>query len=109
MSVDMPKPVADYFAAEIGNDQEALAQCFAEQALVQDEGQTIHGVAAIKQWMAAAKTKYQHTTEPLSVVRRGGKIIVTAKVSGNFPNSPVQLDHIFGLQDDKIISLEIHS
>jgi hypothetical protein len=31
-----------------------------------------------------------------------------AKVSGNFPGSPVNLDHVFKLHCDKIVSLEIH-
>jgi hypothetical protein len=32
---------------------------------------------------------------------------VTAKVAGNFPNSPVKLNHIFRIEDDRISSLEI--
>jgi hypothetical protein len=35
------------------------------------------------------------------------RTIVTGKVSGNFPNSPVTLEHIFRLDGDKIASLEI--
>lgn len=45
--------------------------------------------------------------EPIEVVQRGGKTIVTARVSGNFPGSPVNLDHIFGIEGDRIASLEI--
>jgi hypothetical protein len=37
-----------------------------------------------------------------------GKTVVTAKVSGNFPGSPLNLDHVFELHGDKIASLEIH-
>ena len=33
--------------------------------------------------------------------------MVIGKVSGNFPNSPVTLDYIFGLEGEKIASLEI--
>jgi hypothetical protein len=32
---------------------------------VRDEGRTIKGLAAIKQWKAETKKKYQHTVEPL--------------------------------------------
>jgi hypothetical protein len=62
------------------------------------------GVAAIKQWMRDAKKKYQHRVEPIEVVKRDGKTVVTAR---NFPNSPVNLDHIFGIEGDRIASLEI--
>ena len=55
MSLVLPKPVAAYFAAENRDDTEALVQCFAEHAVVRDEGRTIEGLAAIKQWHVEAK------------------------------------------------------
>ena len=50
MPIDLPRPIAIYIAAENRGDAEALGQCFAEHAVVRDEGQTIEGLAAIKQW-----------------------------------------------------------
>jgi hypothetical protein len=50
---------------------------------------------------------YHHTVEPIGVVEREGTTVVTGKVSGNFPGSPVNLEHIFRLKGDKIASLEI--
>ena len=41
MSVELPEPIAAYMAAENGHDMEALAQCFANDAVVKDEGRTI--------------------------------------------------------------------
>jgi ketosteroid isomerase-like protein len=107
MSLDLPDLLADYFAAENRSDTELLGACFADHAVVRDEGRTIEGVAAIKQWLRDAKRKYQHTVEPIEVVKRDGTTVVTAKVSGNFPNSPVSLDHIFRIEGDRIASLEI--
>lgn len=72
MTLALPKPVADYFAAEKRNDPEALSSCFAPQSRVQDEGRTIVGTAAIAQWMIETKKQYQHTVEPLSAVERDG-------------------------------------
>lgn len=107
MSLDLPDLLANYFVAESRSDTDGLGACFADHAVVRDEGRTIEGVAAIKQWMRDAKKKYQHTVEPIEVVEREGKTGVTARVSGNFPNSPVSLDHIFGIEGDRIASLEI--
>ncbi len=107
MALDLPDLLAAYFAAENRSDTEGLGACFADHAVVRDEGRTFEGVAHIKRWMRDAKAKYQHTVEPIKVVNRDGKTVVTAKVAGNFPNSPVNLDHIFGIEGDRISSLEI--
>jgi ketosteroid isomerase-like protein len=109
MSVDLPTPIAIYIAAENRGDAEALGQCFAEHAIVRDEGQTIEGLAAIKQWKAETKKKYQHTVEPLASAQKGDKIIVTNRLTGNFPGSPIDLRFIFGLDGNKIVSLDIRS
>ena len=109
MSVDLPTPIARYIAAENRGDTEALAKCFAEHAVVRDEGQTIEGLAAIKQWKAETRKKYQHTIEPLASVEKGGKTIVTNRLTGNFPGSPIELEFVFTLKDNKIASLEIRS
>ena len=107
--MDLPTPIAIYIAAENRGDAEALAQCFAGDAVVRDEGQTIEGLAAIKRWMAETKKKYQHTIEPLVSTQKDDKTIVTNRLSGNFPGSPIELQFIFGLDGNKIATLEIRS
>jgi hypothetical protein len=107
MSIDLPTPIAIYIAAENRGDTEALSQCFAEHAVVRDERQTIEGLAAIKRWKAETKKKYQHTVEPLACVRKDGKTVVTSRLTGNFPGSPIDLQFIFGLEGNSIVSLEI--
>ena len=107
MSVHLPEPIAAYIAAENGHDTEAMARCFTDHAVVRDEGRTIEGLAAIKQWKAETKKKYQHTVEPLECVQKDGKTVVTDRLTGNFPGSPIDLQFIFGLDGNKIASLEI--
>src|SRR5438309_8729158 len=109
MSVDLPNPIAIYIAAENRGDSESLAQCFAENAVVRDEGQTIESLAAIKQWMVETKQKYQHTIEPLASSQKDGKTIVTNRLTGNFPGSPIELEFVFTLDHNKIAALEILS
>lgn len=109
MIVKLPTPIALYIAAENHGDTEAMAQCFAEDAVVRDEDKTIKGLAAIKQWKAETKKKYQHTIEPLSSVQKDGTTIVTNRLAGNFPGSPIELEFVFTLHGDKIVWLEIHS
>lgn len=106
MTLDLPMAVANYFSADKG-DSDAVAQCFTENAVVKDEGHTFTGRAAIRQWKADASAKYQYTCEPFVCERRDGQVIVTSRLAGNFPGSPVNLRFVFKLEGDKIESLEI--
>ena len=106
MTLDLPKPIAAYFTAD-KEGTEAVAQCFTENAVVKDEGQTYPGRVAIKQWKADASGRYQYTSEPLACEQKNGTIVVTNRLTGNFPGSPVILRFCFGLEGDKIASLEI--
>ena len=106
MTLDLPTPVANFFSADT-SDSEAVAQCFTENAVVKDEGCTFEGQAVIRQWKADASAKYQYTCEPFVCERRDGQVIVTSRLTGNFPGSPVNLRYFFRLEGDKIESLEI--
>jgi hypothetical protein len=107
MTIALSGPVSAFFEAERTQDLEALGRCFSERAIVRDEGRTVEGPDAIKRWMKEAKAKYNHTVEPLGVSHRDGLIVVTARVAGAFPNSPLDLQHLFAVEGGKIVSLEI--
>jgi SnoaL-like protein len=107
MSIKLRPPIDLYFASENAHDSSAIDRCFAAGSVVRDEGRTITGTAAIKAWRVETSRKYHHTVEPLSVSIRDGKVVVMGKVSGDFPGSPINLQHIFEIEDDRIVSLEI--
>ena len=109
MPADLPIPIAIYIGAANRGETEVLAQCFAEIALVRDEGKTIEGLAAIKKWMVETKQEYQHTIEPLASTQKDGKTIVINRLTGNFPGSPIELEFVFTLEHDKVAVLEIPS
>jgi hypothetical protein len=102
----LPEPIAAYFAAE-EHDPDAVARCFTSQGVVRDEGHTHSGRAAIAAWKIAASAKYSYATRPLRAGQEDGRHIVTARVTGNFPGSPVELQFLFRLERGKIASLEI--
>lgn len=107
MVINLPEPVAAYLAAEKAKDTDATARCFAENGTVRDEGNEYRGRDAIRKWKADADAKYQYVLQPLDVQADGPKVTVRARVAGNFPGSPVELEHTFELSDNKIASLEI--
>jgi SnoaL-like domain len=105
-TLNLPEPIAAYFSADRQNP-DALARCFTSQATVKDEGQTHTGLDAIKAWKAAASTQYTYTTEPFALDQDNGHHIVSSRVAGNFPGSPVNLRYRFRLERGLIASLEI--
>ena len=105
-SLDLPKPIANYFEADEAG-AETLSQCFTEDAVVRDEGQTYNGRAAIKEWKAHASEKYQYTSEPFALVQENHIAVVISRLTGNFPGSPINLRFFFELDGEKIKSLEI--
>ena len=107
MSIELPKPIAAYFAATNTHDVDAMLVPFAEAATVRDEGQERGGLAAIRDWMEGTIRKYGFTVAVIGVADEDGKTVVTANVSGNFPGSPAQLRYIFTLAGEKISRLEI--
>jgi ketosteroid isomerase-like protein len=107
MTIDVPAVITSYFRASNANDVESLVACFAPDANVSDENATHRGTAEIKQWAEDVRKKFQFETEMLSAKQHPGGAIVTARLSGNFPGSPVDLDFEFVLDREKIISLVI--
>ena len=106
---NLPKPIALYVAAENSGDPNLFDQCFTENAIVSDENETHEGMDAIKKWKAETKKKYEHIVDPLRIAEQSGKFIVTNRLTGNFPGSPIELDFVFTIQGDKIVSLKILS
>lgn len=104
--LNLPDPVAAYFAAE-RQSPETLAACFTAQALVKDEGHTYAGRDAIKEWKAAASAKYHYTNEPFALEQKDGSHIVSSHVVGDFPGSPVDLRYHFRLERGLIALLEV--
>ena len=107
MNSEIPEIIQRYFESETAANLEALAACFTPQATVLDEGRTYRGRAEIRQWMAEAKAKYQHSVTPLEAQARDGRTVVSATVAGNFAGSPVTLAHAFRLRGGRIAALEI--
>ncbi|MFT5330612.1 MAG: ketosteroid isomerase-like protein [Parasphingorhabdus sp.] len=107
MTIELPDIIAQYFAADKKSDAKAIAECFTQDAVVVDEGNSYTGRDAIQQWMANASTEYSYTVEPFALSEEGGRTVVTSHLVGNFPGSPVDLRYFFVLLGDKIAELEI--
>lgn len=101
--IELPAPIAAYFEA----DGAGVASCFIEDAVVVDERREHHGRQAIARWKTEATAKYHYTSQPLAVDISGADVTVIARVTGEFPGSPIDLRYRFTLEGDKIARLDI--
>lgn len=106
-ALHLAKPIAAYFAADAlpANDRET--EWFAPDAQVHDEGRTYKGVEAIGAWKAQGKAKTAYVLEPLNEAHVDGRTLVSTRVSGNFPGSPVILTYAFTLANGRIADMGI--
>ena len=107
MSLELPPPVAAYFAADAAHDPDAVARSFAADGAVRDEGETHAGADAIRAWWRDARAQYRFENEPLDATTEDGRTIVRARVTGDFPGSPATLRFVFDLDETGIRRLEI--
>src|SRR6266852_8655618 len=92
-----------------GEGRGRASRCFTEDGTIHDEGRDYRGRDAIRQWKQAADQKYRYVLQMVNAQTHGNDVTVRARLTGEFPGSPVELDHIFKLSNNKIASLEIRS
>lgn len=107
MTIKLPAVIEAYVQGENNHNSDAVIACFADHAVVHDEGQEILGTAAIKKWLDDSNAKYIVTLNAIKLVDLDNETILTAQVSGDFEGSPVPLDFHFTINGGKISRLSI--
>ncbi|MBB3595496.1 ketosteroid isomerase-like protein [Rhizobium sp. BK529] len=107
MSIELPKPLAAYYAAKNQKDIDGMLACFAADASVRDEGEDRRGHAEIREWMEETTRQYGVTVDPEEISGEADAPVVAALVDGNFPGGPVTLHYHFTLAGGAITHLEI--
>lgn len=107
MTIQLPPAIAAYFSADRAGDIDAILACFTEDALVQDEGKMNQGHDAVRAWKAKSSAAYNYVSEPFAAASDGDQMIVTSRLTGDFPGSPLDLRYFFTLRAGKIAALEI--
>ena len=109
MPLNVPSIVAEYLEAERAKDARRLSLCFAENGVVHDEGKDRCGRDEIREWKEEVDAKYRYVSEPLAASANVNTVTVRARLTGDFPGSPVEVNQVFTLEGGKIVSLEIRS
>jgi ketosteroid isomerase-like protein len=89
MQIIIPHAISAYVQATNERDNDAFGDLFTEDAIVHDEGQEYRGVVAIRKWLTSTVEKYQFTLTPIGLSQEGTETILNAKLSGDFPGSPL--------------------
>jgi ketosteroid isomerase-like protein len=103
-----PEMVGRFMEAAAERDYQALAACFTEDAVVEDESHSHHGREAIRRWQEGTRAKWEYT-----VTATGGRpdadggYLVSAHLSGNFPGGEADVEYRFTLRGDLIARLRI--
>ena len=105
--MNLPKVISELVKAQNEFDSTAYANCFAETAIVHDEGKVHTGRTEIEHWIAESNEKYQSTMKPLDFQENGTSGVLSTEVSGTFPGTPLTLKFHFTIIDGLIQSLKV--
>jgi ketosteroid isomerase-like protein len=107
MTIKLPRIINDYVDASNAHDVKSVVACFADNALVHDEGKDFRSKKMIEDWIVKTIDKYKFQFKPVSIKDDNTEVVVAVEVSGTFDGSPITLDYHFTIEGDKIVSLTI--
>ena len=107
--MNLPPLIQRYIDASNIHDVKSILACFDDDAVVRDENETHRGKIDIERWLTTTIQKYNFHFKPLGSQERQNETLVSVKVSGTFPGSPISLDYHFTIARDKIACLTIDS
>lgn len=105
--MNLPKVISELVKAQNEFDSAAYANCFAETAIVHDEGKVHTGRTEIEHWIAESNEKYRSTMNPIDYQQNDTSGVLSAEVSGTFPGTPLTLKFHFEIIDGLIQSLKV--
>ena len=109
MTIELPKPIADYVAANARLDVDGMIQPFTSDAVVLDVGigKRFEGQAQLRALFEEEVVPVKAIFTPDTARHENGKVIVEGPAHGDFPGSPIRFRYSFTLQNDAIKALEI--
>ena len=102
MSIQL-SPLCEAFIESMNTFQsEPFLNCFADDAIVEDEAKTHRGQTAIRAWIEGAFSAYQPVLSVETVVSNRQETVIIGPVSGTFPGSPITLCYHLAIENGKI-------
>ncbi|MFP3547531.1 nuclear transport factor 2 family protein [Rhizobium sp. SIMBA_035] len=106
MSLNLPKPIADYVEANARLDLEGMMKQFAHDAVFIDNGKRYEGSAEIRRLLRDEAIAVKAIFEPDATREEDGNVVLEGPAHGEFPGSPLRFTYRFTLENDAIKVLE---
>lgn len=106
MSMELPKPIADYVEANARLDIDGMLKPFLPDAVFIDNGKHFEGQSAIRRLFEEEVIPVKAIFVPDAVREEGGDVVVEGPAHGDFPGSPLRFTYRFTLVDGAIETLE---
>ncbi|MDF0489607.1 nuclear transport factor 2 family protein [Sphingomonas sp. H39-1-10] len=109
MTIELPKPIADYVAANARLDVDGMIQPFAPDAVVIDAGlgKRFEGQRELRTLFEDEVVPVKAIFTPETARHEDGKVVIEGPAHGDFKGSPIRFTYSFTLQNDAIKALEI--
>lgn len=106
MSLNLPKPIADYVEANARLDLEGMMKPFTDDAVFIDNGKRYEGPAEIRKLLRDEAIAVKAIFEPDAAREENGNVVLEGPAHGEFPGSPLRFTYRFTLENDAIKVLE---
>ena len=106
MSIELPRPIANFVEANARLDLDDMMKPFLHDALFIDNGKRFEGQAAIRKLFEEEVIPVKAIFAPDTVGEKDGDIVVEGPAHGDFPGSPLRFTYRFTLVDGAIKTLE---
>lgn len=107
MSIELPKPIADYVEANARLDVDGMLKPFAADAVILDNGHPHEGRAEVRTLLEEAVVGAKAIFTPDTARHEDGQVVVEGPAHGDFTGSPIRFTYRFTLENNAIKALEI--
>ena len=107
MSIQLPRPIADYVEANAQLDADRMLKPFAVDAVLVDMGRRHEGHAELRRLFEDEVIAVKAIFTPDTVRHENGQVVVEGPAHGDFKGSPIRFIYRFTLEHDAIKALEI--
>lgn len=107
MTPTLPKPIANFVAANARLDVDGMLAPFAADATLLDNGKPFRGAAELRRLFENEVIPVKAIFTPDAVRHEGATVVVEGPAHGNFKGSPLRFTYRFTLDGDAITLLNI--